>query len=90
MTGFGGKPVSLMWSMVSAAAFGIPCEDYGQRVEAVVKLCDDSNINTNDLLELCRGKLGAFKTPDHIHLLTDLPKGPSGKIQRIKLAEIVS
>ena len=76
--------------VVEAAAFGIPCDDYGQRIEAGVKLCDGSAIGADDLLEICRNKLGDFKSPEKIHFLPDLPKGPSGKIQRIKLAEIVS
>jgi len=33
--------------------------------------------------------LGKFKTPKVIKFLEDLPKGPSGKIQRLKLKEIV-
>ena len=48
-----------------------------------------STLGAEELLELCRGKLGAFKTPDAIHFLDELPKGPSGKIQRLKLADIL-
>jgi len=33
--------------------------------------------------------LGKYKTPKVIIQLEELPKGPSGKIQRIKLKEIV-
>ncbi|MCA8834969.1 MAG: hypothetical protein K8953_07760, partial [Proteobacteria bacterium] len=42
-----------------------------------------------DLLDLCRGELGAFKCPDDIYFMQELPKGPSGKIQRLKIAELV-
>jgi acyl-CoA synthetase (AMP-forming)/AMP-acid ligase II len=76
--------------VIEAAAFGVPCRDYGQRVEAGVKLREDADIDADALLEFCRDKLGEFKLPDRIHLLEELPKGPSGKIQRIKLAEIVT
>jgi long-chain acyl-CoA synthetase len=32
--------------------------------------------------------LGEFKTPKLIKVMKDLPKGPSGKIQRLKLREM--
>lgn len=44
-------------------------------------------VNENELIEVCREALGKFKTPDRIHFLPELPKGPSGKIQRAKLAD---
>jgi long-chain acyl-CoA synthetase len=37
----------------------------------------------------CRKHLGEFKTPKVIKVMDDLPKGPSGKIQRLKLPEMV-
>ena len=74
--------------MVEAAAFARPCKTYGERVEAAVRLCDGSPLTEADLIALCHDRLGRFKSPDCIHLLDDLPKGPSGKIQRIKLPEL--
>ena len=53
---------------------------------AAVKLKPGSKASEEDLLAICRDRLGAFKCPDAIFLLDELPKGPSGKIQRLKLA----
>ncbi|MCK0141681.1 AMP-binding protein [Aliiroseovarius sp. F20344] len=75
--------------VVEAAAFARPCETYGERVEAAVKLRDGSELSTEQLVNICVEKLGKFKSPDAIYVLEDLPKGPSGKIQRIKLIEMV-
>ena len=75
-------------AVLEAAAFARPCQDYGQRGEACVRLKDGRNISENDLREFCKNWLGAYKTPDHIHFLDDLPKGPSGKIQRMKLIDL--
>jgi len=75
--------------VIEAAAFARPCDSYGQTVEAGVQIHDGSELTEADLLELCRASVGPFKTPDRIHFLPELPKGPSGKIQRIKLAELV-
>lgn len=73
--------------VVEAAAFGRPCAQYGERVEAAVRLRDGADVRSEDLIRLCCEKLGTFKSPERIHILQDLPKGPSGKIQRLKLAE---
>ncbi|APX89036.1 AMP-dependent synthetase [Brevirhabdus pacifica] len=74
--------------VVEAAAFARPCQSYGERVEAAVRLREGSTVAPGELIELCRARLGAFKCPDQIHIMDDLPKGPSGKIQRLKLASM--
>ncbi len=75
--------------MVEAAAFAVPCPDYGQRVEAAVRLTDGATVTEEALIALCREAVGRFKAPDRVHVMDDMPKGPSGKVQRLKLAEIV-
>ena len=76
--------------VIEAAAFARPCDRYGQRVEAAVLLRDGATVAEIDLLDLCRHRLGTFKAPDRIFFLGELPKGPSGKIQRLKLAEMTA
>lgn len=75
--------------VVEAAAFARPCDSYGERVEAAVSLSEGSALAMDELKELCVAKLGKFKSPDTIHLLDELPKGPSGKIQRLKLVDML-
>jgi len=74
--------------VIEAAAFPQPCSDYGQRIEAAVSLKEGSAAQESELLTLCEQLIGDFKRPDRIHFLRELPKGPSGKIQRIKLVEM--
>lgn len=76
--------------VIEAAAFAIPCDIYGQRIEAAIRLSINSIASEDEFIELCRSKLGKFKAPDRIYFLDELPKGPSGKIQRIKLLEITN
>ncbi len=75
--------------VVEAAAFARPCKDYGQRVNAAVRLKETSTVTTDQLIEHCRTRVGAFRAPDRIHVLDTLPKGPSGKIQRFRLSEML-
>jgi acyl-CoA synthetase (AMP-forming)/AMP-acid ligase II len=73
--------------VVEAAAFARPCKTYGERVEAAVRVCEGSSLTAADLIAICVDKLGKFKAPEQVHFLPELPKGPSGKIQRLKLQE---
>ena len=73
--------------VVEAAAFARPCPRYGERVEAAVRLVPGSTVTPTDLVALCARRVGPFKAPDTVHLMDELPKGPSGKIQRLKLSE---
>ncbi len=76
--------------IIEAAAFARPCTSYGERVEAAVCVTAGSALSEDGLIALCHDRLGAFKSPDRIHFLSELPKGPSGKIQRLKLAGLLA
>jgi len=76
--------------VIEAAAFARPCASFGERVEAAVKLRHGSDLSAEILIALCKTRIGAFKSPDIIHIMDDLPKGPSGKIQRLKLTAITA
>lgn len=75
--------------IIEAAAFARPCKVYGETVEAAVCIKPGSQVSEAALIDLCFKRLGRFKSPDCIHFLSELPKGPSGKIQRLKLAALV-
>ncbi|NKB54252.1 MAG: AMP-binding protein [Rhizobiaceae bacterium] len=76
-------------TILEAAAFAVPCEQYGQRVEACIRFRPGRSASIEDLLAHCVAHLGKFKSPDSLHVLDDLPKGPSGKVQRLKLFSMV-
>ena len=75
--------------VVEAAAFARPCTQYGERVEAAVRLNEASKATADELRALCETRVGTFKTPDIVHIMDELPKGPSGKIQRLYLNEML-
>ena len=76
-------------TILEAAAFAVPCDQYGQRVESCIKFQPGCTASEDELLAHCVTQLGKFKTPDRVHFLDDLPKGPSGKIQRLQLHKLV-
>jgi len=76
-------------SILEAAAFSVPCKDYGERVEACIRFKENHSTDLTEIKCHCEEHVGKFKSPDKIHVLEDLPKGPSGKVQRLKLFELV-
>jgi acyl-CoA synthetase (AMP-forming)/AMP-acid ligase II len=74
-------------AVLEAAAFAMPDRHFGQEVFACVSLKPGANCTAQELRDLCIEKLGKFKSPKTITFMDELPKGPSGKIQRLKLSE---
>jgi long-chain acyl-CoA synthetase len=72
-------------AVLEAAAVGIPDRNYGQEILACVVLKPGTACTESELREHCLATLGRYKTPKEFRFLTELPKGPSGKVQRLKL-----
>ncbi len=77
-------------AVLEAAAFGVPDARYGQEVMACVVLKPGASCRGAELMTFCEKKLGGFKTPRDIRVIESLPKGPSGKIQRLKLVDLLA
>jgi amino acid adenylation domain-containing protein len=77
-------------SVLEAAAVGVPDRHLGEDVVAFVVLRAGFDCDERELLGFCESRLGHFKTPTRIHFAEDLPKGPSGKVQRLRLVEQVT
>ena len=74
-------------AVLQALAFAIPHDKLGEDVAAVVVLKENSIVTERELQEFVNRKLAAFKVPCKIYFLSDIPKGPTGKLQRIGMAE---
>ena len=70
-----------------AVAFAMPHDRLGEEVAAAVVLKEGASADEKELREHCARTLADFKVPRTIVILTDIPKGATGKIQRIGLAE---
>ena len=75
-------------AVLDAAAVGIPDTHYGQEILACVVLRAGMAATEDELRDFCIATLGRYKTPRRFRFMADLPRGPSGKVQRLKLAEI--
>jgi long-chain acyl-CoA synthetase len=75
-------------AVLQAGVIGKPHPVYGEQVVAFVSLRDGHDIGEQQLMEFARTRLADYKTPERILFLKDLPKGPTGKVQRRALKEI--
>jgi oxalate---CoA ligase len=71
-----------------AVCFGVADAKYGELVGAAVTLVSDASVR--ELVDHCRESLAAFKVPSRIDVLTEIPRTPTGKVQRRRVAEFVA
>lgn len=69
-----------------AVAFAIPHISLGEDVAAAVVLREGAECSEAELRDFMLERIPAFKAPSRIIIVDDVPKGPTGKIQRIGLA----
>ncbi len=74
-------------AVLEAAAVGMPDKHYGQEILACVVLRETPACDEAELRAFCESKLGRYKTPKQFRFVNELPRGPSGKVQRLKLLE---
>jgi acyl-CoA synthetase (AMP-forming)/AMP-acid ligase II len=70
-----------------AVCFGVPDGKYGELVGAAVTLVAEAEVK--ELIAHCRQQLAAFKVPARIDVLPEIPRTPTGKVQRRRVAEVV-
>jgi len=68
-------------------AFAVPHDKLGEDVAAVIVLKEGATASERELQDFVNQKLAAFKVPSKIYALSEIPKGATGKLQRIGLAE---
>jgi len=76
-------------AILEAAAVGVDDDNYGQEVVACVALRDGFDASAEELMNFCTELVGKYKSPKRIYFFPELPKGPSGKILRLKLPELI-
>ena len=57
---------------------------------ACVIVREGAHCSEDELRDFCVAQLGRYKTPKLIRFVAELPRGPSGKVQRLKLLELIA
>jgi len=76
-----------MPGVADCAIFGIPDEEYGEAICAVVQTQPGQSLTEADVRGYLRGKVAGYKVPKRVDFASDLPREDSGKIFKRKLRE---
>jgi long-chain acyl-CoA synthetase len=69
-----------------AAVVGVPHESLGEEVAAVVALKPGADAGEEELRDFAKQRVAAYKYPRRVHIVDDLPKGPTGKILKREIS----
>jgi acyl-CoA synthetase (AMP-forming)/AMP-acid ligase II len=74
-------------AVAQVVTFGMPHSKLGEEVAAAVVLREGHTLDEHGLRDFAAERLAQFKVPRKIVFLAEIPKGATGKLQRIGLAE---
>jgi len=67
---------------------GIPDEEWGESVRAVVVVRDGKDLSSKELIDWCKGRMAGFKKPRSVLFCPSLPTSPVGKVLRARIREL--
>jgi len=76
--------------LVDAAVFGVPNDEFGEEVKAVVQPVDGAQAGpalAAELIEYCRANLATYKCPRTVEFDAELPRDPNGKLYKRRIRE---
>ena len=68
--------------VLDAAVFGVPNEDFGEEVKAVVQLVAPDEAASDELISYCRDHLAGYKCPRTVDVVEALPRHANGKLMK--------
>lgn len=75
-------------AVAEALAFAVPHPKLGEEVHAAVVL--NGTVTEAELRSYCAGHLADFKVPRTFHFVKEIPRGATGKLQRINMAKLLN
>jgi acyl-CoA synthetase (AMP-forming)/AMP-acid ligase II len=74
-------------AVAQVVTFALPHAKLGEEVAAAVVLREGASATDREIRDFAAGRLADFKVPRKVVILEEIPKGATGKLQRIGLAE---
>ena len=73
--------------IAQVVCFAVPHEKLGEEIAAAVVLTEGSSLDERAIRDYTAQHVADFKVPRSVVILDEIPKGATGKIQRIGMAE---
>jgi len=67
-------------AVLDVAVVGVPNEEWGEELKAVVQLKPGTSATADDIIDFCRERLADFKRPRSVDFVDEVPRNPSGKL----------
>lgn len=87
---FPSEVEQVLWThpaVLDCAVIGVPHDQWGETVKAVIELKKGAQVSEAELIELCKEKLGSVKAPKSVDFVSCLPRSPVGKVLKKEIRE---
>jgi acyl-CoA synthetase (AMP-forming)/AMP-acid ligase II len=87
---FPSEVEQVLWThaaVLDCAVIGVPDDHWGEAVKAVVELKPGAEASADELIALCKERLGSVKAPKSVDFVSTLPRSPAGKVLKKEIRE---
>jgi long-chain acyl-CoA synthetase len=75
-------------AVAAAATIGVPDQLYGEEVAAFIVLKEGREATEEEIIAFCRAHLADYKCPKSVRIVSEIPKGPTGKLLKRELSRL--